>query len=101
MSSPHMEKFGQKLRFLRKQRGLTLRELGEMLGAHYTHLNNIEHGSKRPSTDLVLKVAQLFDVSTDQLMKDDVELPWYCGWLPFEAWSVAPHPMSRVIKLQA
>ncbi|MFN8489195.1 MAG: helix-turn-helix transcriptional regulator [Caldilineaceae bacterium] len=69
-----MEKFGQKLHYLRKQRGLTLRQLAELLGVHFTHLNNLEHGSKRPSTDLVLKVAQLFDVSTDQLMKDDVEL---------------------------
>ncbi len=70
-----MEKFGQKLRYLRNQRELTLRQLAEMLGVHYTHLNNIEHGSKGPSTDLVLKVAQLFDVTTDQLMKDDVALP--------------------------
>ena len=75
MSSPIMEKFGKKLRQLRKQRDLTLRQLAEILGVHFTHLNNIEHGTKRPSTDLVLKVAQVFDVSTDQLMKDELELP--------------------------
>ena len=69
-----MEKFGQKFHYLRKQRGFTLRQLAEILDVHYAHLNNIEHGVRSPSTDLVLKVAQVFDVSTDQLMKDDVEL---------------------------
>ncbi len=68
-----MEKFGKKLHQLRKQKGFTLRQLAEMLGVHYAHLNNIEHGARRPSTDLVLKVAEVFGVSTDQLMKDDVE----------------------------
>ena len=68
-----MKNFGTKLRILRERRGFTLRQLAELLGVHYTHLNKIELGQKRPSTDLVLKVAQVFDVTTDQLMKDDVE----------------------------
>ena len=70
---PLMKNFGTKLRILRERRGFTLRQLAELLGVHYTHLNKIELGQKRPSTDLVLKVAQVFDVTTDQLMKDDVE----------------------------
>lgn len=69
-----MKKFGQKLRYLREQRGYSLRELAEILGVHYTHLNKIELGQKGVSTDLVLKVAQLFDVTTDQLMKDNLDL---------------------------
>ena len=69
-----MQKFGKKLHFLRKQRGFTLRQLAQILGVHYAHINNIEHGVRSPSTDLVLKMAQVFDVSTDELMKDDVEL---------------------------
>ncbi len=70
-----MKNFGQKLRRLRDQRGYSLRELAQILVVHYTHLNKIELGQKGPSTDLVLKVAQLFGVSTDQLMKDDIDLP--------------------------
>lgn len=69
-----MEKFGQKLRYLRKQRGYTLRQLAPMLDVHFSQLNNIEHGTRRPSADLILKVAKIFEVSTDQLMKDDVDL---------------------------
>jgi transcriptional regulator with XRE-family HTH domain len=44
-----------------------------MLGVHYTHVNKLELGQKRPSTDLVLKVAHVFNVTTDELMKDDVD----------------------------
>ncbi|MFN8489196.1 MAG: helix-turn-helix domain-containing protein [Caldilineaceae bacterium] len=69
-----MEKFGQKLRHLRKQRGYTLRELAPMLGIHYTQLNNIEHGTRQPSGDLVLKAVEIFGVSADQLIKDNVDI---------------------------
>jgi len=69
-----MEKFGQKLRYLRQQRGYTLRTLAPMLGVHYTQLNNIEHGTRQPSADLVLKVVELFGVNADQLIKDNVEI---------------------------
>jgi len=69
-----MKKFGEKLRVLREQRDFTLRQLAETLEVHYTHLNKIENGQKKPSTDLVLRISRLFDVTTDQLMKDELEL---------------------------
>ncbi len=69
-----MEKFGKKLKVLRGQKGFTLRQLAETVDVHYTHLNKIELGQKRPSTDLVLKISRLFEVTTDQLMKDELEL---------------------------
>jgi transcriptional regulator with XRE-family HTH domain len=62
------------LHILREQRNLTLRQLAETLGVQYTHLNTMENGQKRPSTDLVLKISHLFEVTTDQLMKDELEL---------------------------
>lgn len=69
-----MEKFGQKLRHLRQQRGYTLRELAPMLGVHYTQLNNVEHNTRQPSADLVAKAAEIFGVSTDELIKDEIEV---------------------------
>ena len=70
-----MKRFGKKLRTLRQRRGLTLRELAAMLdlGAH-SHLANLETGKNMPTADLILKIAELFDVSTDQLMKDELDL---------------------------
>ena len=49
-------------------------QLADLLEVHYTHLGKIEIGRKRPSTDLVLRIADLFNVTTDQLMRDELEL---------------------------
>lgn len=70
-----MQRFGEKLRILRKRRGLTLQELARELGiTSHSYISAIEFGKKQPSVTLVLKVAELFDVSTDQLLKDYLEV---------------------------
>jgi transcriptional regulator with XRE-family HTH domain len=70
-----MEKFGKKLRVLRKQRRMTLQQLADALGyTTHSYLSEIESGKKQPTIDLVLGVAQLFDVTTDELLKDHLAL---------------------------
>jgi transcriptional regulator with XRE-family HTH domain len=70
-----IQRFGEKLHALRTHRGLTLKELARALGyiAH-GHLSELEAGKKLPTVEFVLKVADLFDVSTDQLLRDDLDL---------------------------
>ena len=71
----HLLRFGEKLRTLRNRRGLTLAQLADQLGykAH-GHLSEIESGKKLPTVGLALKVARLFDVSTDILLKDELDI---------------------------
>ena len=69
-----MDKIGEKLRTLRERRKLTSRELGAILGVSNGHIIRIENGEKRPSIDLVAKIANFFQVSTDQLIFDEREL---------------------------
>lgn len=69
-----MKKFGQKLRTLRQQRGLTMKQLGEMLEVSDSHVSRLETGDKTPNVAMVLKIAQIFDVSTDVLIKDELKL---------------------------
>ena len=69
-----MSKIGEKLRTLRHRQGLTSRQLGEIVGVSHGHILRIEKGEKRPSIDLVAKMALFFKVSTDQLILDDLEL---------------------------
>lgn len=69
-----MNLLGAKVRRLRQDRGLTLRELAVLLEVHYTHLQKIETGQKRPSSDLILKLADYFGVTADQLMRDDADI---------------------------
>ena len=70
-----MQRFGEKLRALRKQRKITLKELAGELGySSYTYLNAIELGQKQPSLELVAKIVEIFDVSFDQLLNDELEI---------------------------
>ena len=70
-----MQRFGEKLRTLRTRRGMTLKELALKLG-HSAHgyISELESGKKKPTAELVLNAARLFGVSTDQLLKDELDL---------------------------
>jgi transcriptional regulator with XRE-family HTH domain len=69
-----MKRIGEKLRILRERRGLSVTKLAEMLGVGHGHISRIESGLKRPSSDLILKIADLFEVSTNQLMRDELDI---------------------------
>ncbi|HET6385585.1 MAG TPA: helix-turn-helix transcriptional regulator [Armatimonadota bacterium] len=70
-----MRRFGQKLHALRVQNNLTLKELARAVGyAAHGHISELESGKKLPTADFVLSVARLFDVTTDQLLKDELDL---------------------------
>ncbi len=73
---PETRRFGEKMRTLRTRRGMTVRELAVALGyAGYSYLNGIELGKSKPTSELVLRVAVLFGVTTDLLLRDELELP--------------------------
>ena len=58
---------------LRKREGLSQRQLAAMLDVYHSYVGRIEQGTK-PSIALILKISEIFNVSTDVLMKDDLEL---------------------------
>lgn len=70
-----IRRFGEKLRALRTARGMTLKQLAQALG-HVSHgyISELEASKKTPTAELVLRVALLFDVTTDTLLKDTQEL---------------------------
>ena len=70
-----MEKFGEKLRKLRKKQGVSLRELSTQLGyASHSYVTALEKNERKPSAEVILKLADIFGVTTDQLMRDEIEL---------------------------
>jgi len=57
---------------------MTLKELAQSLGhSSHSYLSELEAGKKIPTAELVLAVALLFNVSTDSLLRDDLEMPEY------------------------
>jgi len=56
---------------------LTLTELGNLLSVHNTFVSQLEKGRKVPNAEMILRVADTFGVTTDQLMRDDLDLLVY------------------------
>ncbi len=69
-----MKQFGEKLRTLREQRGLSQREVGDEIGLSRSYVNDLESGRRRPNAIHLLKIAKFFGVTTDVLMQDEREL---------------------------
>ncbi len=66
-------RFGEKLRQLRIQRGLTLKELADALGYKtHAYISELESGKKLPTAGLALRVARYFGVTIDELLKDEL-----------------------------
>lgn len=63
---------GEKVRSLRKQSNMSLRELAQNTGLSKTTLSDLENGTKNPSLDTVEKIATAFGLtSSDLLQKAD------------------------------
>ncbi len=75
-----MQRFGEKLRTLRKRHGLTQHELAARLGfASQGYIHFLETGKKVPNAILVIKIADLFQITTDQLLRDELDVDTGAG----------------------
>jgi methanogenic corrinoid protein MtbC1 len=63
-----MSVFSERVRVLRTQSGLTQKQLGEALGLGQTSIANYEQETRFPDGNLLLKIAEHFDVSLDYLL---------------------------------
>lgn len=61
--------FPQKLKALRLENGLTQDELGEKLYLSRTSISYYEIGKNEPNIETIIAVADLFNITTDELLK--------------------------------
>ena len=59
--------FPQRLKEIRIKRGLTQTELGEKVGVKQSTFTNWENGKREPNFEIVIKLADLLEVSVDWL----------------------------------
>jgi len=69
-----MKRFGEKLQSLRKQHGYSQRKLAQLLEVDQRHVSRMERSEKIPNAAMILKIANLFEVLIDKLMRDELEL---------------------------
>ena len=67
-------KFGEKLSFLRKQRGMTQIELAEKLDISRQAVSRWERGTAAPSTENLVSIGKLFNVTVDALVDESLQL---------------------------
>lgn len=63
-----MVNFGEKLKELRKQAGLTQKELGERINVTKSVISYYELQERYPSSEVLIKLSSVFHVSTDYLL---------------------------------
>jgi DNA-binding XRE family transcriptional regulator len=61
--------FPEKLKALRLENGLTQDELGEKLYLSRTSISKHEQGKFEPNIETIIAVADLFNITTDELLK--------------------------------
>jgi transcriptional regulator with XRE-family HTH domain len=72
-----IQQFGRKLRRLRQRAGLNQSELAQAIGLRDSskgYISEIESGKKIPQSALILRIALYFNVTTDYLLRDDIEV---------------------------
>lgn len=57
------------LRAIRRKSLLTQRQVADKLGIHCTTYTKYETGNSEPSLDVLVKLADMFDVTTDYLLE--------------------------------
>lgn len=66
--------FADKLLLLRKQKGLSQEQLAEMLDVSRQSISKWESQQALPEASKIISISNIFDVSIDQLLKDDLEI---------------------------
>lgn len=62
------EMLGRKIRKYRKQKKYTLEQLAERLDVSTTFIGQIERASGKPSLETLVRIANVLEVSTDELL---------------------------------
>lgn len=74
----------EKIALLRRQNGWSQEELADQLNVSRQAVSKWEGGTSIPDLDKILKLSALFEVSTDYLLKDELEQPGATAPLPKE-----------------
>lgn len=85
-----------KIMDLRKRNGWSQEELAEKLGVSRQSISKYEGAQSVPDLDKLLKLSEIFGVSTDYLLKDELEMEEYVSDHAAEDYGEAESPHKKV-----
>lgn len=66
-------KLHEKIKNLRNNKDWSQAELAQKLGLSHGHITRLETGKFNPSTEVLKKISELFDISADFLLDDSTD----------------------------
>ncbi len=64
-----LEKFGARIRELRKDAGLSQEKLAELAELHRTYISGVERGERNASLTSIVRIANALDISLSELFE--------------------------------
>lgn len=64
------ELIGVRIKRYRENKGLSQEELSSIIGISNRHLSKVETGAKNPSLELILNIANVLNITADDLLAD-------------------------------
>lgn len=68
MKNIDFEKLGNRVRFYRKAANMLQRELADAVAVSEKHITHIENGMKKPSLELIARIADVLGVTLSDLL---------------------------------
>lgn len=65
---------GERIKMARKAKGLTQKQLGEIIGAAHTSISNWENDQNYPDMDTITRLLETLDISANHLLGNDLEI---------------------------
>lgn len=65
----HVVRFGEELRRIRREVGISMETLGNRAGLHRTEIGHLEHAGREPRLTTIIRVAHALDISACRLLE--------------------------------
>ena len=62
--------FGKTLREIRTSNGITIQKMSDALDLSRNYISQLENGDRYPSLEVLIAIANYFQISTDDLLRD-------------------------------
>lgn len=92
----------EKLKELRKEKGISLKELGAEMGVAESTMSLYENGKRQPDYETLLKLAEYFGVTVDYLLRgnnDEERLPEELVILNRNAKKMSPENRKKLLEM--
>lgn len=60
--------FSDRLKILRKQKGLTQKEIAKLIGVYQGSYANWENGKREPKLEIIVQLAKILDTTPNELL---------------------------------